>query len=634
MMPELELLAPAGKMDVLYSVIEAGADAVYLGGKRFSMRGLRPDYNFSDAELQQAVDLAHGRQRRLYVTLNNLYYSDEIDDITEYLFFLRQVGVDALIVQDLGIATLCQELKLDIPLHASVQMGIANLEAVRLLEENGFARTILSKNVSMVETAAIAAGTGMGIEYFVQGDLCVAHTGQCYMSSIMTGEHGNRGLCRKPCRWQYQLLGGGSEPGPYKYYLAHKDLCLYPYLKQMIEAGVTSFKIEGRMRSARYLGWLVSTYRQALDRLIANPDGYSTDAKEIEALHENRIRNYTAGNWLKPLDATAVDLTGEREPVKGQAEIMPRLDVEGQMKTATAAITEVPELTVKVGGLDGLEAILPLGIDNIILGSEIIRQNKQNWTASAVMKAAQMLKTGPSRLFLETPRIVSQKDLPEIADLRTLALQAGVDGVVVNDAGSLRMFKDSGLEIWAGYGLNIFNHAAAQFLFDQGIRRITTSVELSRPYIQSMLQAGTPAEIVVHGPLPCLVSDYCMVQAFHDKVDEQCPCYCVLGEYSLRDTEGQDYRIISDAKCRTYVYAPYDLCLLPYLHELARAGVKSFRIEGQFYQPRNLRDIVVGYQEALRCLAAGEPPPSGLGARLASLSPWGLNAATYAHDPS
>ncbi len=631
---ELELLAPAGRMDVLHSVIEAGADAVYMGGKRFNMRGLRPDYNFSEAELEQAVEYVHGRQRRVYVTLNNLYYSDEIDDIASYLIFLRALQVDALIVQDLGIATLCEELKLDLPLHASVQMGIANLQAVKLLEERGFSRAILSKNVSLMETAAISAGTSLGIEFFVQGDLCVSHTGQCYMSGIMTGEQGNRGRCRKPCRWQYQLLGDEVQSDQYQYYLAHKDLCLYPYLKQMADAGVTSFKIEGRMRSAGYLQWLVSTYRRALDRLIADPDNYSTNEKDMQNLYENRIRNYTVGNLFEPLDWKVIDFQGDREPVQSPAEIMPRLDIEGPGDTMNAAIPVLPELTVKVGGLDGLEAVMPLKISNIVMGSEIIRQNKQNWTAAAVLKAAKLAKETHSRLFLETPRIVSQNDLSAIVDLKHLAVRAGIDGVIVNDLGSLRIFRDTGLQVWGGYGLNICNLAAGKFLMDQGVQRITASIELGRPYIQSLLQTGTPSEIMVQGPLPCMVSDYCMIRAGHEKRDDECPCYCVQGEFYLRDTEGQQYRIVSDANCRTYLHAPYDLCLLPYLYELASGGAKSFRVEGQFYQPGQLHDIVVAYQEALHCMAAGKPQSLVLCAGLASVNPSGWTAAAYLHDPS
>lgn len=627
----LELLAPAGKMEVLHSVVEAGADAVYLGGKRFNMRGLRPEYNFSDAELKEAVEYVHLHGRRIYITLNNLYYSYELNDIADYLLFLKELGVDAFIVQDLGIATLCRKLSLDIPLHASVQMGIGNLEAVKLLEEHGFTRAILSKNVSLAETAAISAGSKMGIEFFVHGDLCVAHTGQCYMSTIMTGECGNRGKCRKPCRWQYQLQGGGADSDQFRYYLAHKDLCLYPHIKQLAEAGVTSFKIEGRMRSAAFLHWLVSTYRRALDRLIINPASYHTDEDEMKVLEDNRIRNYTAASLLKPLDWKDIDFEGEREPVKTQVEILPCLDLDQPVEMPPVPFT-VPEITVRVGGLDGLQEIMSLGVDRVILGSEIFRQNNQNWTPAAVARAAQLVEGTNTRLFLETPRIVSQKDLAAIADLK-LACCSGVDGVIVNDLGSLRMFQDSGCEIWAGYGLNIINDGAASILFSHGVSRITASLELSRRDLQSLLQTGLAAEVMVHGPLPCLVSDYCMIRAAQSDRDGDCPGYCSGEDFFLRDREGQSYRIVSDADCRTYLYAPRELCLMPYLSQLAAMGVQSIRIDGQFYSPRHLSDVVAGYRKALAHLNNGGSP-TAINTLLTSLCPNGATAAAYISNPS
>jgi putative protease len=178
-MKKIELLAPAGKMEVLHRVVAAGADAVYLGGKRFNMRALKNDFNFTDDEIKYAVEFMHQRNRKIYITLNNLYNSNEMEDIANYLLFLKDTGVDALIVQDLGIVNLCAEMGLDIPLHASVQMGIANLEAVKTLETQGFQRVILSKNVSLSEIREISSGSQLGIEYFVHGDLCISHTGQC-----------------------------------------------------------------------------------------------------------------------------------------------------------------------------------------------------------------------------------------------------------------------------------------------------------------------------------------------------------------------------------------------------------------------------------------------------------------------
>ena len=145
-------------MEVLQRVVAAGADAVYLGGKRFNMRALKNDFNFTDDEIRSAVDFMHQRDRKIYITINNLYNSNEMDDIVDYLLFLKDTGVDALIVQDLGIVDLCLEMGLDIPLHASVQMGIANLEAVKTLEAKGFERVILSKNVSLNEIKEISLG--------------------------------------------------------------------------------------------------------------------------------------------------------------------------------------------------------------------------------------------------------------------------------------------------------------------------------------------------------------------------------------------------------------------------------------------------------------------------------------------
>src|SRR5665647_739501 len=431
---ELELLAPAGKMDVLQSVVEAGADAVYLGGKRFNMRALRPDFNFTDADIKDAVDFLHQRNRKLYITVNNLYSDNEIDELASYLLFLKEVGIDALIVQDLGIVALCEKLELEIPLHASVQMGIANLQAVRVLEQKGFERVILSKNLSWQEIAEISVHTSLGIEYFVHGDLCISHTGQCFMSSFAGGESGNRGRCSKPCRWQYELQGPKDEQySGYQYFLAHKDLCLYPYLPELVNAGVSSFKIEGRMRSAHYLAHLVSVYRRALDRLVDQPDSYRMDEDEYNDLQEHRVRDYTAGNLLGRMGREGIAYDGQREPFFiSTAQPLTPLNIADYKKDSPTSSLPVPELTVQVAGLDSFKALCDVGVDNVILGCEQIRQNRQNWTQQSIRKALEMAQSTKTKIFLETPRIVSQTDLETIGSIRHMVDSVPVFGVVVN----------------------------------------------------------------------------------------------------------------------------------------------------------------------------------------------------------
>ena len=177
---QVELLAPAGKWDVLQSVAQAGADAVYAGGKRFNMRMLRPDFNFSDRELKQAADYLHDLGKRLYITVNNLYGNDDLSEIQDYLFFLQEIKADGLIIQDLAVAKIHREMGLTIPMHASVQMGVGSSSAVKFLESLGFSRVILSKNLNLQEIEDIHSNSNLGLEFFAHGDMCISHTGQCF----------------------------------------------------------------------------------------------------------------------------------------------------------------------------------------------------------------------------------------------------------------------------------------------------------------------------------------------------------------------------------------------------------------------------------------------------------------------
>jgi putative protease len=626
---ELELLAPAGKMDVLLSVVEAGADAVYLGGKRFNMRALKPEFNFSDKEIKQAADFLHQSNRKIYITVNNLYSDSEIKEVASYLIFLKEVGIDALIVQDLGIVALCEKLKLGIPLHASVQMGIANLEAVRVLEQKSFERVILSKNLSWQEIAGISDNTSLGIEFFCHGDICISHTGQCFMSSFAGGDSGNRGRCSKPCRWEYELDGSKEEEySGYKYFLAHKDLCLYPYLQELVNAGVSSFKIEGRMRSADYLAHLVSIYRRALDRLMDNPNSYRMDEDEYSILQEHRVRDYTAGNLFGPMGGEGIGYDGQREPFFiSSAQPLTPLHIADYKMVSPASSLTLPELTVQVGGLDSLKVLCDMGVDNVILGCEQIRQNKQNWTQDYICQAMQQAENTKTKIFIETPRIVSQNDLENIRRIRHMVESVPVFGVIVNDLGSLKLFKDVGLELWAGYGLNTINHEAASLLQEMGVSRINASLEIDASQLKSLLGLGTPIELMVHGSLPGMVSDYCVIRA--TQTGDECGQYCLQENYALIDRCRQKYNIVTDYSCRNYLLFPYDLCLFPHLPQLLAWGVKSFRIDGQYYSSGKIAMVVDIYREALEGIKNGQWNSEDIYAKLLEISPEGLTTSCF-----
>jgi len=278
-----ELLAPAGSPEAFRAAIAAGADAVYLSGKRFGARRFAP--NFTDAEIEEAIRLAHMHGVRVYVTVNTLVYDREIPGVLEYLAWLYAAGVDAVLVQDTGIAALAHEIIPGLTLHASTQMTIHNSEGVRWAKEQGFSRVVLARELSLDEVREIAdetKDTGIGLEVFAHGALCYGYSGQCLLSSVIGGRSGNRGMCAQPCRKPWTLVTGTVDeygrpgrlrdlPAQDHYLLSPKDLCTYRHLPELVQSPVVSLKIEGRMKSPEYVAVVVSTYRRALDAIAAGP---------------------------------------------------------------------------------------------------------------------------------------------------------------------------------------------------------------------------------------------------------------------------------------------------------------------------------------------------------------------------
>lgn len=266
---ELELLAPVGSMEALYAAVENGADAVYLGGKLFSARHYAN--NFDLEELKLAVDYAHLRNVRVYVTVNILIDNEELEAVLDYIKYLYMIDVDGLIVQDLGLVYLIKELFPDFELHGSTQMTINNLPGAVFLEELGFKKLVLAREVPIKEIGQIYANSNIDLEAFVHGALCVSYSGQCLMSSIIGGRSGNRGTCAQPCRLAYSIIDykqGNiiSREWQEKYIISPKDLNTIDHIEELIKQGVVSFKIEGRMKSPEYVATIVKNYRKAIDQ--------------------------------------------------------------------------------------------------------------------------------------------------------------------------------------------------------------------------------------------------------------------------------------------------------------------------------------------------------------------------------
>ncbi len=621
---ELELLAPAGSWEVLTTVAEAGADAVYAGGKRFNMRGLRPDMNFTEKEIESAVKYLHGKAKKFYITINNLYFDHELDELQDYIAFLAAAGVDALIIQDMAAARICNEQDFKIPLHASVQVGVSNLPAVKRLEEKGFARVILSKNTSLEDIKTIKQATRLGIEYFAHGDLCISHAGQCYMSSFLAAESGNRGRCIKPCRWEYSLNSstGTRQQG---YLLANNDLCLYPYLSDMVNAGVSSFKIEGRMRSSEYLSHLIKIYRRALDKIVEDPAAYLVDDKEMEKLQEKRIRDFCCGNLSGTPGPESIGVSGEREPFFVTTSCLLKKQTQDDCPTGLKPEGSIEEISVKAGSLKALEALCDTGVNNVILGCEKMRHPVNGWTAGRINKAVETALKGNVKLVLESPRILNNQDAEDFKRTLEQVDRAGIYALMANDFGAIQIAKDMDLRLWGGYGLNVSNSTAGSFYFAEGLERLAASQELQFSNLKAIDKCAADVEITVHGPLCGMISDYCIIRSAH-VYDDECQAFCAKDDYTLRDNVGQLYQVRADLQCRNYIYHPYHLCLLPYLPILSSAGIKHIRIDGQHYDANLLSQVTAIYVEAVRDLNLGKWEQKESYQRLLNLFPGGLTS--------
>ena len=261
-MPEnnLEILSPAGSLDTLVCAVNNGADAVYIGGQSFSAR--KNAANFTNEEITSAVKYAHLYGRKVYVTVNTLVYDGELNDLYDFVAFLYEAGVDALIIQDLGVLSLVKKYFPDFEVHASTQMTIHNIEGARLAKEQGFSRVVLSRELTFGEIKAISDAVDIELEVFVHGALCMSYSGQCLMSSFIGARSGNRGDCAQPCRLPYTLV---SDKGKIlgesnKYLLSLKDLCLIDEIEELKNCNVKSLKIEGRMKSSEYVSLVTHMY--------------------------------------------------------------------------------------------------------------------------------------------------------------------------------------------------------------------------------------------------------------------------------------------------------------------------------------------------------------------------------------
>ncbi len=311
----VELLAPAGNIEKLKTVLHYGADAVFLGGKAFNLRAA--SHNFGKDELVQAVNYAHALGKKVYVALNIIAHNREINALPQYIKFLEEAGVDAVIVADLGVMGLVKEHS-QLPIHVSTQASTANWKSVEMLKLMGAKRVVLAREVTLNEITEIKRRVpDVEIEVFVHGAMCMAYSGRCMISQYMSSRDGNRGACSNACRYKYEVVEE-KNPGEYfpvvedesgSYMYNSKDLCTIEFIDRLIEAKVDSFKIEGRMKTSFYGASVTRVYRQAIDSYFKGEYKFNQNwLSELEAVSH---RGYTSGFYLGSLDKDSQNFTGQ-----------------------------------------------------------------------------------------------------------------------------------------------------------------------------------------------------------------------------------------------------------------------------------------------------------------------------------
>ena len=291
-MKKPELLSPAGNMESLYAAIEGGCDAVYLAGNFYGARSFAT--NFTNEELKEAISYAHLYGVKVYITINTLIYETEIKNFLEYVEYLQEISVDAVIVQDIGMMDLLHQLYPSLEIHASTQMHNHNLEGVKLLEKLGIKRAVLARETPIELVSDIKKSTSLELEIFIHGALCISYSGQCLMSSLIGGRSGNRGTCAQCCRQPYDLYVDGKKKNQDQYLLSAKDLNTLPYIEELLKIGVDSLKIEGRMKRPEYVYFATSLYRKAIDSYFENGHILIT-SQEIEEMKKLFSRGFTKG---------------------------------------------------------------------------------------------------------------------------------------------------------------------------------------------------------------------------------------------------------------------------------------------------------------------------------------------------
>lgn len=425
---KVELLAPAGNYEALAGALNAGADAVYLGGEKFGARAYAD--NFSTEEICRALRYAHILGKKIYLTVNTLVKEQEFASLYDYLAPFYEAGLDGVIIQDLGVWQYIRETFPGMALHASTQMTITGSQSALFLKEIGAARIVPARELSLSELKKIKEKTGLELECFIHGAMCYSYSGQCLFSSILGGRSGNRGRCAQPCRLPYQIFDQDGKPkGEAGHVLSLKDMCTLAFLPKLIEAGIDSFKIEGRMKRPEYAAGVTAVYRKYIDAYEKDPDAWHIESADMDKLYKLYIRDEVQ--------------TGYYERENGREMIA--IKTPGYLKTDETLLSEIAAaylgreqkcpVSLKASFQAGEQAVLQItggGISLTARGPVVEQAQKQPMTQADFLK--QLRRAGNTFVEIIDAEAVTGENVfmpvSRLNELRRNAIEAFEDRLI------------------------------------------------------------------------------------------------------------------------------------------------------------------------------------------------------------
>lgn len=599
----IELLAPVGAYRFFDEIIDSKCDAIFCGGKKFNMRLHRHDFNLTDDELERAAYITHEKGKQIYVTFNKMLNDEELKESEPFLRHLERIGIDALIIADLGAVDFINKSGINLPMHLSIMGNAHSLEMVNALRKQNISRVVYAKDAKLQDITEIAKLTDMEFEYFVHGDTCSIPGGQCYASSTIFGNKfaGNRGACLKMCRWQYSSANDDTV----KPYLSSKDLSLFQHIPQLVESGVNSYKIEGRMRDANFLVNIINRYGNAIDRYIQDPVGYYMDKEDNQFLMDNRVRNFTTYNALKKAGIEMYELDHEREPkifsvATEEKEITEDLtdNIKSQLDNNNQQLT-TPKLSVKVDNMQALEQAYINGADIVHLYTEVFRPNLP-LSLSDLQTAVSIRDKYQGELYLALPLEMSDVQYIQYAPTIQAIQQYGFDGIMVHNIGQLNYYKDLGLKIVTEFNFNVYNDSNKNLLKTCGANTVTPAIECNPSTLKHFLDnSNDDIEVIVQGSHTVMYLNQCMSANINNQTsDEYCNQYC-NDIKSLIDTDGVPHNYYLDYNCKTHIQSQKNLCLAPILNSIMQYNVHAIRIMGTTYTPNQVGEVTRLYRNML-----------------------------------